>query len=274
MLKIAITGSTGLVGSRIVELLSKDFTFIPLNHSDIDITNSGEVQQKLKDLDFDLFLHLAAYTNVDGAETNKEEAYKINVEGTKNILNVIEEKNKQLLYISTDFVFDGKTGPYFEDSQPNPISYYGETKYQGEQVVKDKAMIVRLSYPYRQNFEPKKDFVRTVKSLLEQKKELQMVEDSLFVPTFIDDVAGALSHLMKNYRPEIYHIVGASSLSPFESGKLIARTWNLDESLVKPITYKEYFNGKAQRPQFSDIRSKKNHFSPMKTFQEGLKLLI
>lgn len=274
MLKVAITGSTGLVGSRIIELLSNNFTFLPLRHTDIDITNKNAVSEKLKSLDFDIFLHFAAYTNVDGAETNREEAYKINVDGTKNIAQVVASQNKKLIYISTDFVFDGTNPPYFEDSKPNPISYYGETKYLGEQALNGNAMIVRLSYPYRKEFEQKKDFVRTIKSLLEQQKEIAMVEDSLFVPTFIDDIAYSLSHLINNYFPEIYHIVGENSLSPFEAGKLIAKNWNLDEHLIKPVSYTEYFNGKAQRPKLSDIQSKKNTFQTMKTFEEGLKLLI
>lgn len=269
-MKIAITGSTGLVGSRIIELLSNEFEFIPLRHNDVDITDGESVNQKINSLDFDIFLHLAAYTNVDGAETDRASAYCINVEGTKNITDSVEAKHKKMIYISTDFVFDGKAPPYLEDSPTNPLGYYGQTKYEGEQAVKDKGMIVRISYPYRKEFQAKKDFVRTIKSLLEQGKELKMVTDSLMVPTFIDDLAHALRHLMMNYTPEIYHVVGSQALSPFEAGKLIARNWNLDEKLVQPTTYAEYFNGKAPRPQYSDIRSNKNSFYKMKTFTQGL----
>lgn len=270
MLKIALTGSTGLVGSRIVELLQNDFEFISLSSRECDIRNQDQVHNVLKDLDFDLFLHLAAYTNVDGAETDKEGAYSMNVTGTKNILNAVQHRGKNMLYISTDFVFDGKNPPYDEFSTENPISIYGETKFQGEEIVKGNAMIVRLSFPYRTSFEPKKDFMRTIKSLMEQGRELKMVTDSAITPTYIDDFAQGLKHLMNNFSPEIFHLVGGSSLSPYDAGKLIAKTFQLDEGLIQPTTYAEFFAGKAQRPQHSHIISKKNTFHRMKSFEEGL----
>ena len=152
MLRIALTGADGLVGSRIVELLNRDFEFIPLPQAKMDITNSTQVNDILNNIDFDIFLHLAAYTNVAGAETNKELCFKVNVEGTKNVFNAVLFKGKKFIYISTDFVFDGKNPPYFEDSTTNPQGVYADSKYQGELVVKNKAMIVRISYPYRANF--------------------------------------------------------------------------------------------------------------------------
>src|SRR5437868_6508270 len=104
MLRVALTGSNGLVGSRIVELLQNEITFIPFTHDQIDITNKESVNAILQNTDFDMFLHLAAYTNVDGAEKEKEIAYKINVEGTKNIFEATQQKNKQFILVSTDFV--------------------------------------------------------------------------------------------------------------------------------------------------------------------------
>lgn len=277
MLKIALTGADGLIGSRVVELLKEDFQFIPLPQSQMDITNPNQVKDVLREIDFDIFLHLAAYTDVDGAEKNKEISYKVNVEGTKNVFEAMPQKQKKFIYISTDFVFDGNKPPYDEESLPNPISYYGQTKYEGEKVVNPPAgggaMIVRFSYPYRAQFEPKKDFVRNVKYALEQKKILQMVTDSTITPTFIDDIAYALKYLFNNFSPEIYHIVGGDSLSPYDAGKLIAKTFNLDGNLIQPISYKEYFKGRAQRPQYSEIKSKKNNFYKMKTFEEGLNIL-
>ncbi len=268
--KVALTGGNGLIGSRIIELLGKDFQFIPLNHQQLDITDKQQSSDVLTKVDFDLFLHLAAYTNVDGAETNKELAYRINVEGTRNVFEPAVAKNKKFIYISTDFVFDGKKPPYFEDSQPTPICEYGKSKYEGEKIIGNKAMIVRISYPYRAHFEKKKDFVRSIRSMLEQGKTLKMVKDSLMTPTFIDDIAFALKHLMNNYSPEIYHVVGGNSLSPYEAGRLIAKTFSLNESLIQPTTYEEYFQGKAYRPRNSEIKSKKNNFYPMKTFAQGL----
>lgn len=270
MLKIAITGSTGLIGSRIVELLSDKFEFIPLSHSSVDITDKNSVTKALNTIGFDLLLHLAAYTNVDKAETENKLAYAINVTGTKNLFETTLELGKKFIYLSTDFVFSGNNPPYSEESIPDPIGYYGQTKFEAEEILKDKAMIVRLSYPYRAVFDKKRDFVRTIKSLLEQKKELKMITDSQSVPTFIDDIAYALEYLMNNYSSTIYHIVGSQCLSPFEAGKMIAQKFGLDQNLIKPVTYEEYFTGKAKRPQFSNIVSKKNTFYKMKTFEEGL----
>ncbi|PIP62554.1 dTDP-4-rhamnose reductase, partial [Candidatus Roizmanbacteria bacterium CG22_combo_CG10-13_8_21_14_all_35_9] len=101
-----------------VELLNNYFNFIPLPQAKMDITDVQNVQNVLKEIEFDIFLHLAAYTNVAGAETNKELCFKVNVDGTKNVFDVIQSKGKKFIYISTDFVFDGKQPPYYEDSVP------------------------------------------------------------------------------------------------------------------------------------------------------------
>jgi dTDP-4-dehydrorhamnose reductase len=274
MLKIAITGSTGLVGSRIVEILEDEFQFIPLTRHQIDITNMLSLFRKLDAIEYDYFLHLAAYTNVDGAEKDKIAAMTLNRDGTRNLFNAVHRKNKKFIYISTDFVFDGKTPPFYEDSIPHPISSYGHSKYEGEKTIANQAMVVRISYPYRKTFPAKNDFVRTVKTLLEQKKPLKMVTDSLIVPTFIDDIAQTMRFLIRHYKPGIYHVVGSQALSPFDAGKLIAQTYGLDASLIQPVTYDEYFHGKALRPKLSDIRSKTNTFHKMKSLAEGLQFMV
>jgi len=271
-MRILITGSTGLIGTRITELLSDKHTFIPLLQSEIDIMDKSSVQRRLTAVDFDLLLHLAAYTNVDGAENDKDLCRKINVDGTRNLFETCQEKKARMIHISTDFVFDGIAPPYSEASIPNPISHYGLTKYEAEQVVKDNAMIVRLSYPYRKEFVDKRDFVRTVKFLLEQGKTLQMVTDSLITPTFIDDIVQGLDYLFTHYSPEVFHLVGADSMSPFEAGKMIAKAFGLNEGLIHPTTYAEYFKGKALRPQWARIVNT-NQKIVMSSFFEGLKLL-
>lgn len=270
MLKIALTGADGLVGSRIIELLRQNFEFIPLSQKSMDITDKDKVWQILKNLNFDFFLHLAAYTNVAEAEKNKELCFKINVEGTKNVFEAVETKGKKFIYISTDFVFDGTVPPYFEDSKPNPPGIYGQSKYQGEKIVKDEAMIIRISYPYRAKFEKKPDFFRKIKTYLEEKKPLKMIIDSLMTPTFIDDIAYGLKYLINNYSPEIYHLVGTKAISPYEAAIIIAEKFNLDKSLIGKTTYEEYIKAKPGLPRYADIRSKKNNFWKMKTFEEGL----
>lgn len=270
MLKIALTGADGLVGSRIIELLKNDFEFIPLPQRSMDITDQAQVDSALKDLDFDIFFHLAAYTNVPGAETNKELCFKINCDGTKNVFEAVQKKQKKFVYISTDFVFDGVKPPYDESSIPNPVGVYASSKFEGEKIVKDQAMIVRISYPYRAEFELKKDFFRTFKYYLENNKPLSMINDSIMTPTFIDDIAFGLKYLFNNYKPEIYHLVGSEYLSPYEAAVKVAESFGLDRSLIGKTTYEEYIKGKARLPQFASIRSNKNTFWKMRTFSEGL----
>lgn len=270
MLKIAITGSDGLIGSRLSQLFKKEFVLIPLLKKEVDITDKTLVEKKLLRLDFDLLLHLAAYTNVDRAEKEKSLAWKVNVEGTKNLFQIVEKRSKKFVYISTDFVFDGKNPPFFEDSQPNPLSWYGKTKYEGEKILQGKAMIIRLSFPYGPSPAKKIDFVRRIKSLLEKNIPLKMVNDSIVTPTYIDDIAFGLTHLLKNFSPEVFHLVGKDSLSPYQAGQNIARVFSLNKDLIRPISYHQYFKNRAPRPRYSDIRSKKNQFYQMRKFQAGL----
>lgn len=274
MKKIAVTGATGLVGSRIIELLTTDFSFISLNHADMDITDIESVARRFESLDADMVLHLAGYTNVDGAETDRDTAKKINVDGTRHLFEESHKKNIPFVYMSTDFVFDGTQPPYDENSVPSPLGYYGQTKFEGEQIIKDHAMIVRIAYPYRAAYDAKKDFMRTIRDLVKQGKTIAGITDSSFTPTFIDDVAFGLKHLMNNFSPEIYHLVGAQTLSPHDAFVAIARAFGLDQSLIQQTTFDEYFKGKAKRPQYSKVVSKKNNFYTMHGFEDGLKKCV
>lgn len=273
MIKIAITGASGLIGSRIIELLHNKFTFVPISIEQMDITNKTQVSEVISAIDFDFFLHLAGYTNVDGAEVNKKLAWKINVNGTYSVFTAVQKQKKKFVYISTDFVFDGKIPPFTENSLPNPLSYYAKTKYEGEKIVKDQAMIIRLSYPYRKNFTDKLDFVRSIKTMLQQNKSLTMVQNATITPTFIDDIAYGIEYLVNHYTPEIFHLVGSDSLSPYQAAQDIASVFQLNENLIKPISFLEYSINKALRPQYSTIISRKNNFYRMKSFKEGLALL-
>lgn len=274
MIKIAITGGNGLVGSRIIELLNKDFQFIDLNSKILDITNKNQVDEILKKIDFDFFLHLAAYTNVAKANEEKDLCLKINIQGTKNVFDAVQSRKKKFIYISTDFIFDGKNPPYFEDSIANPIGLYGYSKFEGEKIVKNNAMIIRISYPYRANFDKKNDFFRTFKKLLDQKQTLSLINNSLMTPTFIDDIAYGIKYLINNYSPEIFHLVGSQSYSPYQLGLIVAKKFNLDINLIKTTTYQQYIKIKPGIPQYSVIKTKKNNFLKMSNFEEGLEKII
>lgn len=270
MVKVAVTGGSGLIGSRLIELLRNDFTFIPLPSSQFDITQGNDFIQKLENIEFDILLHLAAYTNVDLAEREKMKAHAINVDGAKNVFTAIRKKGKKMIYVSTDFVFDGLKGPFFEDSAPHPLSYYGQTKYETEQIVFSKAMIVRTAYPYGISQPGKADFVMKILESLKQKKILNMVSDSMITPTYIDDFSNVMKYLIKHFSPDIFHVIGADSLSPYDAALKIASIFHRDSSLIKPTTFSQYSKNKAPRPQFSVMKSKNNVFYKMKTFEEGL----
>jgi dTDP-4-dehydrorhamnose reductase len=253
-------GLDGLVGSRIRELLSNKFDFITLSRSSgFDITNPNTLESFKNNIYADIVLHLAAKTDVDGCEKDKElgengDAWRVNVEGAKNIAQICLETKKKIIYISTDFVFDGqkKQGEfYLESDSPNPINWYARTKIEGENAVIQSGsdyLIVRIAYPFRAMYGPKTDFMRAIKNRLEQGMPLKAVSDHIFCPTFIDDLANAIELLIRNNVSGIYHCVGQESLSPFEAAIKIAETFELDKSLISGITREEFFAGRAPRP--------------------------
>lgn len=276
-MKILGTGLSGLVGSRIVELLKDKDEF---DSSKADITDRNAIIEKIKSTDASIVLHLAAKTDVDGCEKDKilgenGDAWKINVEGTRNIVNACEESKKKLIYISTDFVFDGTKEVYNEDDTPNPINWYAQTKFEGEKIVQNSSspwIIVRLAYPYRSHFE-KKDFVRTLINKLEKGESLQMVTDHIITPTFIDDIAFAIGKLMERDALGIFHVVGSTSLTPYDAALAIARRFDLNKDLIGKTTRREFFNNRAQRPFHLAIKNDKIQRLgvKMRGFEEGLR---
>lgn len=278
-MKILGTGLTGLVGSRIVELLKDDYRF---ESSEIDITDRKNIFKKVKESESSLVLHLAAKTDVDRCELDKPlgekgEAWKINVLGTQNIADACLQTNKKLIYISTDFVFDGvKNGDgYREEDVPNPINWYARTKYEGEKIVQLLPIpwtIVRIAFPYRAKFQ-RLDFARAILSRLREGKEVNTVTDQIFTPTFIDDIAFALNNLLKSSLNGIYHVVGSQNLSPYDAAVKIADIFGADKSLISKTTRKLYFKDKAPRPFCLAVKNDKikRLGIKMKTFEEGIR---
>jgi len=296
-IKVIGTGLTGLVGSRIVELLEDRYEFDNISYeSGIDITNKDQVEKKVVDSPAGVLLHLAAKADVDGCEKDRDEdskklknqesekisglntAWAVNVEGTRNIVEACQKSAKKIIYISTDFVFDGKNPPaggYIEEDTPNPTNWYAKTKYEGEKIVVNSGLsylICRIAFPYRASFAPKKDLVRGILEKLKNKQVVYMVTDEIITPTFIDDIAGAFDFLIKNDITGIYHVVGSSSHSPLELGHLIAQTFSLNESLIKETTRAIYFANRAARPFSLALKNDKltKLGIKMSTFQEGL----
>lgn len=287
-MNIALTGARGLVGSRVAEILTKSGHHCILLSSDkLDITDEKSVDACFATLDAELVIHLAAYTNVDGAEIAPDEARLINVGGTRHVYAAASRRGMKHIQISTDFVFDGTHPPYDENSTPHPQGVYAKTKWEAEQYLFSKAenhqpstinyqlppnaMIVRITYPYRLDDFAKKDFVRAIKSLLEKGTSIGGITNSLITPTWIDDIAHALNHLCLHFQNQIYHVVGSEALSPHDIFQLIAKKWHLDPALIRPVTFEDYFSGKAPRPKLGHTTSIRNDFYPMHSIADVLK---
>lgn len=277
-------GITGLVGSRITELLSDKYEFINLSYeTGIDISKK-ETLDVIKDYkDANYVLHLAAKADVDGCEADKElgeegPAWKINVIGTQNVSDYCRDLGKKIIYISTDFAFDGTLPAgekYSEEDIPNPVNWYAKTKYEGEKVIEKSGAdyaIARIAYPYRAKFELRKDFFRAILDNLKVGKEIRGVTDHIFTPTFIDDIAYGLDKLIENDAKGIYHLVGSEALTPYEAAIKIAEVFDLDKSLILKTTREEYFAGKAKRPFNVALKNDKikQLGVEMKGFAEGL----
>lgn len=283
-MKIFTIGGSGLVGSRIVELLDNTYDITDLSISNgIDITDPSTLAVIKNDTQHEVVLQFAAKADVDGCEKDKalgEEgpAFKINVTGTQHVAEACKIGKKKMIYISTDFVFDGKNTPkggYTEDDIPLPLGWYAETKEKGEEVVKKAGipyLILRIAYPYRKEFEAKKDFVRAVGDRLAQGLPIKAITDHTFTPTYIDDIAEAIDILLQHNASGIYHVVGSQSLSPYDASMLIAKTFGYDQSLIGTTTREEFFAGRAPRPfdlTLNNDKIKQLGVS-MKTFEEGL----
>ena len=282
-MKIIGTGLSGLVGSRIVELLSANYEFEDVSRkTGTDVLNADGVYERLQKSESSVVLHLAAYTNVDEAEKEKDlgeksQAWKINVGGTENVLSACEKLNKKIIYISTDMVFPGtKELPdkYQEDDQRGPVGFYASTKYEAEKLV-EKAkcpwIILRIAYTYRANNE-KKEYVRVLKWLLEEGREINAVADHYFTPTFIDDLAPVLNTLIQEKATGKFHAGGTEAVSPYIAALKVAETFDLDKNLIRETTRAEFFKDRAPRAYNLSLKNDRiEKFGVrMRSFTQGL----
>lgn len=277
-------GASGLVGSRVIQLLEGDYNFI-LGSIDtgIDITKKETLKSIMSNA-APWVIHFAAKTDVDSCEQDKSlgaegMAWQVNVLGTQNVVDVCKIFRKSIIYISTDFVFDGENTPengYTETDSPNPINWYAVTKLEGEKIVQSSGLpfiIMRIAYPYRKKFAQKLDFVRAILGRLSEGKQVAAVTDHIMTPTFIDDIAFALRALINNAANGIYHVVGSQALSPYEACLSIARVFGMSENHIIPTTRAEFFKGRAPRPFNLHLRNDRIRQLgvSMRTFEEGLR---
>ena len=253
-MKVLVTGVNGQLGYEIVkELNNKGYTdILAVDKDEMDITNKDMVNNVIKNYHPDVIFHCAAWTAVDKAEDEKEACYNVNVNGTKYISEAAKEIDAKLIYISTDYVFDGtKEGLYEIDDEVNPKSVYGETKYEGEELVRQnnlKHFIVRISWVFGINGN---NFIKTMLKLAETRNELTVVADQFGSPTYTVDLAKLLVEMSETEKYGTYHANNEGYCNWAEFAEYIFKV-NNKEVNVKHITSEEYPQ-KAYRPRNSKL---------------------
>jgi dTDP-4-dehydrorhamnose reductase len=281
-MKIIGTGLTGLVGTRVMQLFSPSQPFTNLSlETGIDITDHVRVRQEIeKASGCDWFFHFAAMTDIDGAEKDRingknGKVWAVNADATGNIASICSGTKKHVLYISTDFVFDGQKDFYTEEDTPNPEGWYGMTKYEGEKHVLslgENGLVIRIANPYRSAWVGKPDFVHRIIERLKNGQPVSGPTDQLFVPTFIDDIAQSIRYLVSNNAHGIYHVVGTNAVTPFQGVQMIADEFGFDKDVVQKTTHKEFFQNRAPRPFHAYLKNDKitKCGISMATFKDGL----
>ena len=267
MQKLLVTGASGLLGNKIVTLAENSFHVTPTDVTEplhpnavkADITDEAGISHLFNKVRPDLVIHTASETNVDRCETEKERAWKINVEGTRNIAEACRETNTKLVCISTDYVFDGEKGLYVEEDAPNPIDFYGLTKLEGEkQVIKrcKNYAVLRTSVLYGRH--PwKQDFATWVINKLRQNQEITVVDDHFNTPTLADNLAKMALEVGARDLQGVFHTSGIERISRCEFARRIALAFDLNSVLIKPIKMNELKAWIAKRPKDSSLNTKK-----------------
>lgn len=272
-----ITGGNGQLGTELRHLLDEQgATYVSTDAKEMDITDAQATMNKIKEVQPTVIFHCAAYTAVDKAEDEgKELDEKINVDGTRNVATAAEAVGATLIYISTDYVFDGtkKEGQYATDDQVNPQNEYGRTKLMGEediQAIMSKYYIIRTSWVFGQYGH---NFVFTMQRLAKEHDTLTVVNDQFGRPTWTRTLAEFMTYVINQDAPKgIYHLSNDNSCSWYEFAKEILKDTDVT---VKPVTSEE-FPQKATRPQYSvmDLSKAKEIGFEIPTWQEALQQML
>jgi dTDP-4-dehydrorhamnose reductase len=280
------TGLSGLVGSRFVELKKKKYQFENLDlTTGVDITNKSSIEKALSESEGEVVVHFAAFTNVSAAHEQTDDlsasCYQVNVIGTKNIAEACKKYDKYLIHISTDFIFDGtKEEAYTEADQPNPIEWYGKTKFLAEKEVVSSGCnysILRLAYPYTSHHPERVDMIRNIINKLKEGTMYPPFTDHFITPTLIDDIANVIDLVIER-KPDnqTFHLVGSSSHSDYEVTKLIQEVFNLPGE-IKAGSLTEYLKSNP-RPYQKNMKISNQklisefNYTP-KTLKEGLQVI-
>jgi len=254
-MKVIITGGTGLVG-RYLSKMFDDKDVVIASRNNCDITDFSSVKYLFYRTKPDMVFHLAAFTDVDKSEENPALALKTNVSGTNNIAIMADKLKSYVVYVSTDFVFNGeKTSPYSENDTPNPLSIYGKTKLEGERLVSGfckKYCIVRTSRVFGKNG---RNFASILPLKLKSKIKITITTDLVNSPTYARDLSKALFEIGRERFQGVLNFCNYGWCNWYEFGLYICQYYNLDPSLLTPISIRNFNDSTAPRPAFSALNT-------------------
>ena len=272
-MKILITGSNGMLGHDLIKVLKNNHELVLTTSESLDITDRDKAMEVISENRPDIVINAAAYTDVDGCESNSDLAYQVNGEGVKNLALACRKIDCPLVQISTDYVFNGKnTRPWVEDDEISPISVYGKSKRKGEEAVLDtldKYFIIRTAWLYGING---KNFPKTMLELAETHSEITVVYDEVGTPTYTLDLAGKISELIESDCYGIYHITNSGECSWCEFSRYIFEIAGRDVKVI-PVKASE-FARPAPRPSYSVLKNKKlvdNGFEKLRDYRKAIK---
>ena len=288
MKRILISGGNGLLGQRLALMLGDrtDYEVLHTSHhrsfvfddrlfdyTQLDLTRKGDVKSLISSFQPDVIMNAAAMTNVDWCEEHREDAWNANVVGVEHLVEAARKVGAKLIHVSTDYVFDGKTGGYTEEDKPNPINYYGKTKLAGENAIRiadiDYA-ILRTIVLYGHGINVKKNFALWVIDSLRAGKSIRCVTDQIGNPTHVSDLALAIMKIAELGKSGMFHICGRDQLSRHDFAVKIAEVFELERGLIQPILTNQLVQRAARplRTSFVTLKAETElGFKPMSVLQ-------
>lgn len=273
-MKVLVTGASGQLGYDVVrELTKRGHEAVGVSSKEMDITDQAQVKKMITEANVDVVMHGAAYTAVDAAEDNEAQCRLVNANGTENIAVVCKKLDIPMVYISTDYVFDGQgTRPWEPEDERHPLNVYGQTKYEGELAVQkylEKYFIVRIAWVFGINGN---NFIKTMLKLSKTHDTLTVINDQIGSPTYTYDLARLLVDMMETDKYGIYHATNEGLCSWYEFAVEIFRQAGISMNVI-PVTSAEYKAAKAKRPFNSRMNKDKleeNGFERLPQWQDAL----
>ncbi|MGB2804916.1 MAG: dTDP-4-dehydrorhamnose reductase [Candidatus Zixiibacteriota bacterium] len=272
MKTVLITGANGLLGQKLCRDFSSSHKIVAtdlhpescvslpnLSYESLDLTDGKALEFHVRFYNPSIIINAAAYTDVDGCEINKDQARGVNVDGVRNLVRVCREQGIKLVHLSTDYIFDGESGPYSEDDPPHPVSFYGKTKLESENVVRQggiDSLIVRTNVLYGFGKKVKKNFLLWLLEKLSAGDKLKIVNDQFNNPTLADNLSLCILEMVKRDLSGVFHIGGAEYLSRYDFALKVAQKFGFDNADISPIKT-ETLKQKAKRPLRGGLKTEK-----------------